>query len=214
MVKCLESLLTLYRTLIALCGLLIAVGASYHPAVAGNPTPEEMKAFQEKLDFFGFKLSAYGICNFGSIVVIFLLLMMINLTRTGRNLPSPKEPADAGFWYGQFLGLLAPVPIATLIVLPLAAVGEAQSALYQIPPNVIGGYFDRYEQQFVIFVAVQLLCSLWLWGESVFSAYKWNKQMKAPPAPAPAAPFWPLLYPPSPLVRTPNWGANYPRRPQ
>jgi hypothetical protein len=40
MVKCFESLVTLYRTLIALCGLLIAVGASYHPAISGNPTAD------------------------------------------------------------------------------------------------------------------------------------------------------------------------------
>ncbi|SRR6266516_1687054 len=69
MIKCLENLVTLYRTLITLCGILIVVGTTYHPAILGMPTVAESKALGDKFDFFGLKFPVTGICNIGSILV-------------------------------------------------------------------------------------------------------------------------------------------------
>jgi hypothetical protein len=133
MVKCLENLVTLYRTLITLCGILIVVYVSYSPQMTGVPTPGELKAFGDKLDFFGLKFPVAGICNVGSILVVVLLIMMLNSTRTSKKLPL-KELADAGFWHGQFLGLSVLLTFCSFILLPIVAVASAQTTVWMRPP--------------------------------------------------------------------------------
>ena len=182
MVKCLDNLVTLYRTLITLCGTLIIVGVSYSPAGLGVPTPAEYKALGEKLDFFGLKFPVTGICNVGSILVIALLVMMLSSTQTSKKLPL-KEPADAGFWFGQFLGLSILLTLGTFIFLPFAAIGVAQTALYIRPPQLApdASFLDLLESQmnFAVLLVLQLFFSVWLWGENWWLARQWKGKLQA-----------------------------------
>ncbi len=95
MIKCLENLVTLYRTLITLCGILIVVGTTYHPAILGMPTVAESKALGDKFDFFGLKFPVTGICNIGSILVIVLLVMMLSSTQTRKSSRLRIRPTPA-----------------------------------------------------------------------------------------------------------------------
>jgi len=174
MIKCLENLVTLYRTLITLCGILIVVGTTYHPAILGMPTVAESKALGDKFDFFGLKFPVTGICNIGSILVIVLLVMMLSSTQTSKKLPL-KDPADAGFWFGQFLGLSAWLTFGSFIVLPFAAIGVAQTTVY-LRPQVAAdaSFFDPSllwsQVGFLLLMSLELVFSVWLWFENRFAA--------------------------------------------
>jgi hypothetical protein len=181
MVKCLENLVTLYRTLITLCGTLIVVGVGYHPRILGQPTEAEIKALSDKLDFFGLKFPVAGILNVGCILIIAILVMMINSTRTSRRLPL-KEPADAGVWFGQFLGPTGWLPFVTFIILPFVAIGAAQTALYLRPPvGPNASFFPDFVEShipFLVLIILGLILSSWLWWKNLQLALQWRDKLK------------------------------------
>lgn len=131
-----------------------------------------------------------GALTLGPLLILAVLLRMLGEMQTLALLGGERQ-ADAGAWYGQFLGWNGVLGFFIVVALPTAAVGMALAAVHEpsaAPSSDLPWWSGALLWDQIGFIAgfvAALVLSSWLFGANVAAARRWLAALA--PADLPAA---------------------------